>query len=182
MKGLSLKLSVSVPNLVLAVMLLTVYAGNDQVVGGKNSQELTYITANKTSFGHRANERIFEGNVALKQADVSLSCDKLIIAHDEENRSKKLPKDLGSSAIRSITASGNVRMSQRDWKATADKAFWDDAKRTVTFTEGSPRIWNGSDTFSARTIVIYLDENRVELGGWHPEPYQAKENKKQSPR
>jgi hypothetical protein len=62
--------------------------------------------------------------------------------------------------------------------ATAEKALWDYAKRTGALTEGAPRIWEGRDSANAPSIIIYLDENRVELvGGWRPGPMpdQAKE-------
>ena len=47
--------------------------------------------------------------------------------------------------------------------AVAGKAMYDNAKRTITLTEGPPRLWQGPDVVVADTIVIYLDENRHEL-------------------
>ena len=69
------------------------------------------------------------------------------------------------SGIKSITALGNVKITQNDRMALAGKAVFDNAKRTITLTEGPPRLWQGPDVLAAQTIIIYLDENRSELLG-----------------
>ena len=118
-------------------------------------------------------EVTFEGNVKVKQGDVTLGCDRLVIVYDEkteakttEGRVRKLTKGLENvSQIKSITASGNVKIVQNERMAVAGKALYDNVKRTITLTEG-PRLWQGADVLVANTIIIYLDENRTEsLGG-----------------
>lgn len=116
-------------------------------------------------------EVLFERDVKVKQGDLTMTCDKLLIVYEEQNgkqetqsNSKKLPKDLQTiSGIRSITASGNVKIVQNERMATAGKAQYDNRKRTITLTEGPPRLWQGPDVMVAHTIIIYLDENRSEL-------------------
>jgi lipopolysaccharide export system protein LptA len=66
------------------------------------------------------------------------------------------------SGIKSITATGNVKIAQEERMAVAGKALFDNAKRTITLTEG-PKLWQGPDMLMAHTIIVYLDENRVEL-------------------
>jgi lipopolysaccharide export system protein LptA len=67
------------------------------------------------------------------------------------------------SNIRSITATGNVKMVEKETMATAGKALYDHLKRTITLTGGPPRFWQGPDMVIADMIIIYLDENRAEL-------------------
>jgi lipopolysaccharide export system protein LptA len=117
-------------------------------------------------------EATFEGNVKVRQGDMTLTCDKLIIDYDEEkvepreNRSKKLVRGLQASGkIRAITALGNVKFMQGERIAVAGKAVYENSKRTITLTKGPPRLWQGPDVVVADTIVIYLDENRTELLG-----------------
>ncbi len=119
-------------------------------------------------------EVTFEGTVRVQQGDLVLTCDRLIIMYDEkmqgaaQNGSHKKPvsRELQTaSGIKSITASGNVKMTQNDRMAVAGKAVFDNSKRTITLTEGPPRLWQGPDVLAAQTIVIYLDENRSELLG-----------------
>lgn len=110
----------------------------------------------------------FEGNVKVKQGDVSLTCDRLVIVYDgntgdktAQSRIEKLHLGMqDADRIEDITASGNVKIVQNDWIAMAGKALYDNAKRTITLAE-SPSISNGKDTLVARTFIILLDENRI---------------------
>lgn len=119
-------------------------------------------------------EVTFEGSVRVQQGDLVLTCDRLLIMYDEKmqgteqngSNKKTVNKELQTaSGIKSITASGNVKMTQNDRMAVAGKAVFDNTKRTITLTEGPPRLWQGPDVLAAQTIVIYLDENRSELLG-----------------
>jgi lipopolysaccharide export system protein LptA len=122
-------------------------------------------------------ENVFEGAVKVVQDDVTLTCDKLVIVYEEkkgtaptESRNRKLPKDWQTAGnIKSITASGNVKITQNERMATAGKALYDNVKRTITLTE-SPRIWQGRDAGIADTIIMYLDENRSEFRGGDASP------------
>lgn len=85
----------------------------------------------------------------------------LAIAQD---RATKLPADMQMSGMRSMTATGNVKVVQNERMAVAGQAVFDNVNRTITLTE-SPRIWQGSDVVQAHKIIIYLDENRTEFSG-----------------
>ena len=151
--------------LVVAGVLSAAYAEKDQVIGGKNSQDQIDITAKKVTVKPcpDGKETIFEGKVTAKQGDVTLLCDRLIILHEEkkgstapESQNKRLPKDWQtSSAIKTVTALGNVKITQKDLMATAGKALYDHAKRTVTLTEGPPRFWQGRDSGMAEAVIMY---------------------------
>jgi len=162
--------------IVLAVWALApVFAQDDIPSVGKNAEQPIEITARQTIIRTvpGGTETTFEGNVKVLQGDLKLTCERLTLVHDKkdgnktpENRLKKLPKQLqAASEIKSITASGNVRLDQGDRTARADKALFDNAKRTITLTGGPPRLWQGRDTVVAETIVIYLDEKRSEFKG-----------------
>jgi len=164
--------------LVLGCVLMAAGANNEYLSLGKGSDQPIDITSTKFTARNIANgkEATFEGNVKVNQGDVTLSCDQLVLVYDEKSgdrtgdgRLKKLAKKLENvSQIKSITASGNVKIVQNERMAVAGKALYDNAKRTITLTEG-PRLWQGADVMVANTIIIYLDENRVDsLGGENP--------------
>ncbi len=180
MKSLSLKISVTALILILAMLLSVAGAENDPTEVGKNPQAAIHITANQIK-GYDDGNRIFEGDVTFKQANLTVTCDKLIVASVEESTSKKLPNDFDSNGIASITALANVKIGYKDWEATAAKALYHNINRTITLTE-SPRIYQGRDAATADKIIMYLDENRVELdlqGRCGPAlPYEAKKTKK----
>jgi lipopolysaccharide export system protein LptA len=47
--------------------------------------------------------------------------------------------------------------------ATADKAEFDNRKRTITLTGGPARLWQGPDVMVGDTIIIYIDKNLMEF-------------------
>jgi lipopolysaccharide export system protein LptA len=116
-------------------------------------------------------EVTFEENVKLQQGELILTCDKIVIIYRGDDGKQKTGREKNGSKlagnlqtvsdIKSITASGNVKIVQGDTIATARKAVYDSAKRTITISEG-PRVWQGPSVMIGDTIVIYLDENRVE--------------------
>lgn len=118
-------------------------------------------------------EVTFEGSVKVQQGDLAMTCDRLVIMYDDkmagENtgvaRNQTAKEFQTPSGIKSITALGNVKITQNDRMAVAGRAVFDNVKRTITLTEGPPRLWQGPDVLAAQTIIIYLDENRSELLG-----------------
>jgi lipopolysaccharide export system protein LptA len=165
--------------LIMGVMLSAAYAQNGYLSLSQSSQEPIDITAKKFTARNipDGKENIFEGAVKVVQDDVTLTCDKLVIVYNEkkgaaptESGNRKLPKDWQTAGnIKSITASGNVKIVQNERMATAGKALYDNVKRTITLTE-SPRIWQGRDAGIADTIIMYLDENRSEFRGGDASP------------
>jgi lipopolysaccharide export system protein LptA len=81
-----------------------------------------------------------------------------------QDRAKKQPADLQMSGMRSMIATGNVKVVQNERMAVAGQAVFDNVSRTITLTE-NPRVWQGSDVAQADKIIIYLDENRTEFTG-----------------
>ncbi len=191
MKGFSIKISIVALILTLALLPQAANTENGQAISRKNPEGTVDVTSRKFTSRPYADgrETIFEGNVTVKQVDITLLCDRLIIISDEnkgsaapESRTKKLSKDLQiNSAVKTVTALGNVKITQKDRTVTAGKAIYDHAKRTVTLTEGPPRFWQGRDSGMADTVVMHLDENRFELfkPNFIIDPgEQKKENKK----
>jgi lipopolysaccharide export system protein LptA len=113
---------------------------------------------------------IFEGNVKVKQGDVTLTCDELVIIYDERTKSrtaggraKSLPRGLTTaSQIKSITASGNVKIIQNERMAQGDEATYDNWKGTI-FLKGIPAfLRDGPESLNGGQIIINRDENRTE--------------------
>ncbi|MGC8657818.1 MAG: LptA/OstA family protein [Desulfomonilaceae bacterium] len=147
---------------------------NHVSAGGPSDQPIN-ITSKRFSAKNipGGKEVTFEGTVKVQQGDLILTCDRLIIIYDDKmatshSGSARNPstKELQTpSGVKSITALGNVKITQNDRMAVAGKAIFDNVKRTITLTEGPPRLWQGPDVLAAQTIIIYLDENRSELLG-----------------
>ena len=161
---------------VLGLALASVAAENGYLALGKvshNGADLPIeITARKlnTEFGKGLAAATYDGNVKVKQGDVTMSCDRLVIDYNvkgakptQDARNPKLTADMQTvSNMRSITASGNVKIVQGDRMAMAGKAVFDNDKRTIELTD-NPRLWQGPDRLIGNKIVIYIDENRSEV-------------------
>lgn len=126
------------------------------------------VTAGTLSikFGKGSARAQYQGNVTVKQGDVTMTCERLVVDYDVKGtdpRNPKLTRDMQTvSSMRSITASGNVKIVQGDRRAEAGKAVFDNSVRTVELTE-NPRLWQGPDRLIGKKIVIYIDENRIEM-------------------
>lgn len=164
-----------VPALVMTFIAAPAFGQGDYLSLGPGSDQPINITSKKFEAHNISGgkEIVFTGDVKVKQGDLTLTGDKLVIVYDEEKgktgaeaAGKKSPKNFQSiSGIRSITASGKVKIVQNERMATAGKAEYDNSKRTITLTEGPPQLWQGPDVMVAHTIIIYLDENRSEFRG-----------------
>jgi lipopolysaccharide transport protein LptA len=159
----------------LFFLLAPASAQQDFLSLGEGSNQPIDIKSKKVTVRNVPNgqETVFEGTVSVKQANVVMNCDRLVVTRDEkkaagspEKPAKKPSKEAAASLsdIRSITASGNVKIGQEERTALAGKAVFDNVKRTITLSE-TPRLWQGGDMMEAETIIIYLDENRAELAG-----------------
>jgi lipopolysaccharide export system protein LptA len=156
----------------LAFGLTANLAGAEDVFSlGTGSDQPIKMTAKKITRLKlpQGEELTFEGNVRVRQGQVTLTCDRLVAAYDNEkhggqDRARKMPSEVSVNSIRSMTASGNVKLVQDERMAVAGKALFDNVKRTITLSE-NPRLWQGPDVAIAHTIVVYLDENRSELKG-----------------
>ena len=129
-------------------------------------------------------EWTFEGNVKAKQGDVSLSCDRLVVVYYEKkgantgkDRASRPAKDLDYLGnMKSIAASGNVKIVQNERMATADEALFDYVKRTIRLKGGHPILQDRSGVLTGDPIFILLDENRIvtpmKIGPKYPVPHQ----------
>jgi lipopolysaccharide export system protein LptA len=162
-----------------AVLLIMVgtstKAGSEGLLSDKSDQPMDIksmkLTAKKIPTGQ---ELVFEGKVNVKQDKAVLTCDRFIVLYDQktrngsddtERKSKNPLKDQkDSGTLKSAIAYGNVKVVQNDLMAMAGKAVFDNIKKTITLSEG-PRLSRGDDWIVANTIIIYVNDNRIELVG-----------------
>lgn len=110
-------------------------------------------------------EVTFEGSVTVKRGDEILACDRLVMVYYEKkgantgkDRAKRLAKDLDYLGnIKSFTASGNVKIIQKERMAVADEALYDNVKRTIRLKGGRPKLREGSEVLIGDPIFIHLE-------------------------
>ena len=156
--------------LILCVALSAAYAENGYLALGQGPHKLDIkdLKADKTTI--LSERSIWEGNVKIILGNITLTCDKLVALYDANEGTaikggRKSPGNWSTGEnIKSITASGNVKIVQDDRMATAGKAILDKVNRIIKLTD-NPRIWQGRDAGIANAIIMYLDENRWEFQG-----------------
>lgn len=97
----------------------------------------------------------FAGKVELVQGDTVLNCQKLVVFYDAEGKTAMAAKDntAGQQNIRRIEVLGDVVVTQKDQKATADKGFFDMKTNTITLV-GNVVISQGQNIIRGDRLVV----------------------------
>jgi lipopolysaccharide transport protein LptA len=108
----------------------------------------TVITADALVFDYGRMIGTFEGNAVVVDPQVRMTCDKLVVMFE------------GTNAVKSVTASGNVRVQQADKRATAERAVYI-AKNGEIELSGNARLYRVRDTVWGDCITFWLDKETV---------------------
>jgi len=111
------------------------------------------ISADRLSADSVKNSVNFEGNVVAKQGDVTLHADHLFA---EYTRS--------AGIIEKIVAEGNVRVTQEDREARAERGVFFNLEQRIVLSGGAS-LTQGGNTVKGETVTIYLRENRSVVTG-----------------
>ncbi len=121
--------------------------------GLTSSQAPIDITSDSVEASQKQNSVTFKGNVVAKQEDVSLYANTLVIYYDSE-----------SKAIKTVIASGNVKIVQLDRRATGQRVtFNQDVNKIVL--EGEAVLREGENVIRGDRVVYYVDEERSIVEG-----------------
>lgn len=107
------------------------------------------ITADKLIAG-KANAQ-FEGNVVVRRGTVTLTCDKLEAEYET-----------GSREVRTLKATGHVRIVEADRVAMGEEAAYDRAADLATLT-GSPVIHQGDNSIKGEKILFRFGASTFEV-------------------
>jgi lipopolysaccharide export system protein LptA len=107
------------------------------------------ITAKALEFDYHKLELTYEGDVTVKQGDMTLQSDRLTVFLEQG----------AAEAVRKIIAEGKVRITQGDRVATGGKAVFDQGSRTVKLSEGAV-LRQGLNEVTGEEVEVYLDEER----------------------
>jgi len=115
----------------------------------------------------------FEGHVVVQQADLTIT-GKLMRVYtlEEVKKTAEGTESAKSDRIDRIEVEGEVKISQQDKIATADKAIYYHDKQKIVLM-GKPQFTQGQDTISGRLITLYLPEQRTVVEGGQDTPVHA---------
>ncbi len=132
----------------------------DQVV---KSDSPIHITADRMEAKQEDRTITFEGHVQVQQDDLTLTGNKLkVTALAGEMPGDKTPSD----KIDYIEVEGNVKVTQKDRMATAEKAIYYQKEQKIVL-HGHPVVTKGQDRIEGNLITILLKQGKsiVESGG-----------------
>lgn len=112
----------------------------------------TVVTADRLMFDYKKYTAVFESHVIVVDPRMRIESDELKIIFSKTN------------SVKSITASGNVRLRSEDKTATCTRAVYLAETEEVVLT-GNARLNRGRDTITGEIIKFFLDEDRVVVEG-----------------
>lgn len=128
----------------------------------------TVITAKRLTFDYKRFIAVFEDEVVVEDPKVRIESDQMTVIFHRTND------------VKSVTATGNVRMKSQDKVATCKKAVYLADTEEVLLT-GDAVLSRGRDRVSGDRITFYLNQERVICepgrlvifpqeggGGWKP--------------
>jgi lipopolysaccharide export system protein LptA len=112
---------------------------------------------------------LFEGHVVVQQDDLTLTGNRLKLFAAQGD--KAAPSSMADK-IDHIELEGDVKISQQDRVATAQKAVYYHQEQKIVLY-GNPVVARGQDKIEGRLITIYLAQGRSVVEGGEDTPVQA---------
>jgi len=111
------------------------------------------IKSNELTADNKGKTAVFTGKVVAKQGDISIFADKITVNYADKK-----------GDVEKIEAYGNVRIVQQNKTGTAAQAVYDSRDGRITLT-GNPRVMQGGDSISGKTITYYVDDDKSVVSG-----------------
>lgn len=128
-----------------------------------------HISADRMEVKQEDRTLVFEGHVQVRQDDLTLTGNRIkVFAAPSEK------KDQASLAekIDYIEVTGNVRVTQKDGLATAEKAVFYQQEQKIVM-QGNPTVSKGNDKIEGTLITIYIQQGKSTVEGGRETPVQA---------
>jgi len=105
----------------------------------------------------------FIGNVKATQVDSVLLADSVKIYFMENDQKDKINKEenLPQSNVKKIISTGNVRYTQGERKAFADKAIYTAKDDILVLTGKSPKLITGTSFITGKKITLFRKQDKV---------------------
>jgi lipopolysaccharide export system protein LptA len=112
---------------------------------------------------------LFEGHVVVQQDDLTMTGNRLKVFGVAE---KKGTDTAMVDQIDRIEVEGDVRVTQRDRAATAEKAVYYHQQQKIILM-GNPTVSQGQDKVQGRLITLFISDGKSIVEGGEATPVQA---------
>lgn len=128
------------------------------------------IASDRMEVSQRDKTIVFQGHVVVQQDDLTMTGNQLRVYAVANN--KKTPESNMIDQVDRIELEGNVRITQRDKAASAEKAVYYHQEQKIVLM-GSPSVSQGQDRVQGRLITLYINDGRSIIEGGEAAPVQA---------
>ncbi len=137
-------------------------------------KEPIHIRSRDLEFRYDDKRITYRGDVVVTQGETVLKSDTLIVTYEEPATEKGAaqPKPQNTSSqqqIKEIVAEGKVDITSGDRHATAKKAVFTQATRTVVLS-GNAVLQEGENRVAGEKVTVFLDEKRTVVEGSGEKP------------
>ncbi|MBM4340901.1 MAG: lipopolysaccharide transport periplasmic protein LptA [Deltaproteobacteria bacterium] len=128
-------------------------AGFAKGFGFTSTRSPIEITSDSVEGDQKQNRVTFKGNVVAKQEEATLYANTVVVHYDSEMKKMK-----------EIIATGNVRITQLDRRATGQKVTFYQSENKIVL-EGEAVIREGDNVLRGERVVYLVDEERSYVEG-----------------
>ena len=136
------------------------------------SQSPIHITADRMEANQDERTIIFESHVVVRQDDVTITSNRLKVTLLQGENQSAQGDPTASQRIDYIEFEGDVKVTQLDRCATANKAIFYQKDQKIML-HGRPVVTKGQDRIEGNLITIFLKEGRSIVEGGSGAPVQA---------
>ena len=146
-------------------------APNPALPGMLQSDSPLRIASDRMEADQKDRTIIFEGNVVVQQDDLTITGRQLRV-YTAEGRQDAANQSAMVDKIDRIEVEGEVKITQKDKVAVADKAVYYHAEDKIVLS-GHPSVSQGEDTIQGRLITLLLAQGKSIVEGGAQTPVQA---------
>ncbi len=154
-------------------------AGGSKKVQALKSDSPLHISSDRLEVDQQKKIITFEGHVTVRQEDMTITGARMIVYATGEEKGGEKNKGGAANAdagmmkkIDHIEILGDVKITQRDKLAVADKAVYYHREQKVVLL-GNPSVSQGRDKVAGRLITLFLEDGRSVVEGGESTPVQA---------
>ncbi|SEL70329.1 lipopolysaccharide export system protein LptA [Sphingomonas palmae] len=141
----------------LLTLTLLVVAAPAAAQSKHNTNAPIDFGADQIELQDKANRAVLTGNVAVRQAEMTLNAQRLNVAYTGEVVD-------GNPQVSRLDASGGVTVRRPDQTARGQYAVYDLNRRVITML-GNVRLTQGPNTVNGARLTINLDTGRAVIDG-----------------
>lgn len=140
------------------------------------SDSPVHIASDRMDVDQTTRSITFQGHVVVQQDELTITGKTLKVfaaSDDNKDRKEKKKEDAGMmDRIDRIEVEGDVKISQRDKVAVADRAVYYHQEQKIVLM-GNPSVSQGQDTVQGRLITLYIAQGRSVVEGGTSGPVKA---------